>query len=177
MNSYSNLHPKISEKLLHMERQRTEMLALSAYLSQAERIVKETFPEKDEAKDVYISFFGTNIYITISDITGLGDGTPLIRGLVRQGWRIEDRWDYDTQKTYRVRPTANGFFIYMSREIREGLDVTISLDLHVTQDENAPEYACRKVKIGETEELVKTPIYKVICPEGVEVLDVTTDGS
>jgi hypothetical protein len=164
----ANLHPQIKEQLATLENNRRELLATSSYASRTESIIEDSFP----ASDVNFFIDPLSLYVAIRYIKRFDEMTPLLRALRQEGWVIETQYqrnaDDDGWDTIRVRKDAEGFHWTLKYEIRDDLQIGLSLNALVDTAENSDGDSCVRVKIGEKKVERIQEIFEVICPGGYD---------
>ena len=151
------LHEDVESQLARMETRRQQLLATSPYACRIERVLKDEFP----AFDVYISVDAHSVWATAYNRESWSEANPVIRKLRQDGWEVVRP---DGEDALLFSKDTEGFRWNLKYQVREGLQITVALNLRVKTSEEHDGMTCQRVKVGErTVESVQA-VYEVICP-------------
>lgn len=151
------LHEDVESQLARMEKRRQQLLATSPYACRIEKALKDEFP----SEDVYLSVDAHSVWASAYNRESWSEANPVIRKLRQDGWEVVRP---DGEDALLFSKNTEGFRWDLTYQVREGLQITVALNLRVKSSEEHDGMTCQRVKVGErTVERVEN-VYEVICP-------------
>lgn len=153
------LHPQVLKELEYLDKRRDSTIRASKWLYQIEDHLKELYPSVGTDVTAYATTYSTIITITIIDAKSAKDARPMMQALHTDGWdRVISRNNVWNKDDAAWRWTYH-------HSLDGTLELHINMYLHLVS--KGP--GCKRVQVGEEEEVTKRPIYKIICNDDTEV--------
>ena len=156
---YSDLHPSVSRSLTRLETERRQLLATSPY---ANRVEKSMSTHLNRA---YMFISALDLWITSYDHNSFTDASPFLREMRQDGWEIAEK--EIEGETVRFTKDNYGFVWELSKEIRPGLNIKATLNLHLVEAQGHDGISCQRIKVGEKKVEKIVDVYEIRCPSEV----------